>query len=84
VQFFGTFPYSKVIDSEGNTLPTNTPGELVTRGYSVMLGYWNQPEETKKCLVGFFATLNIFGPHNNTATEEQKWEAFFLTLFVRK
>src|SRR5246127_2836881 len=31
----------KVIDpATGLTVPRNTPGELCTRGYSVMLGYW--------------------------------------------
>src|SRR5204863_5452403 len=37
----------KVIDPEtGRTVPRGTPGELCTRGYSVMTGYWNQPDKT--------------------------------------
>ncbi|MGD0606857.1 MAG: AMP-binding protein [Streptosporangiaceae bacterium] len=37
----------KVIDPEtGVTVPRGTPGELCTRGYSVMLGYWEQPDKT--------------------------------------
>jgi fatty-acyl-CoA synthase len=41
----------KVIDPEtGLTAPRGEPGELCTRGYSVMLGYWNQPEETAAVL----------------------------------
>jgi fatty-acyl-CoA synthase len=37
----------KVIDpATGLTAGRNTPGELCTRGYSVMLGYWNQPDKT--------------------------------------
>jgi fatty-acyl-CoA synthase len=37
----------KIVDPEtGLTVPRNTPGELCTRGYSVMLGYWNEPEKT--------------------------------------
>ena len=37
----------KVIDPEaGRTVPRGTPGELCTRGYSVMLGYWEQPDKT--------------------------------------
>ena len=36
----------KIIDAEGRIVPRNTPGELCTRGYSVMLGYWNDPDRT--------------------------------------
>ncbi|HEV2537181.1 MAG TPA: AMP-binding protein [Streptosporangiaceae bacterium] len=41
----------KVIDPEtGRTVPRGTPGELCTRGYSVMLGYWNQPDKTAEAV----------------------------------
>jgi fatty-acyl-CoA synthase len=37
----------KVIDpASGCTVPRNETGELCTRGYSVMLGYWGLPSET--------------------------------------
>ena len=36
----------KIIDTEGRVVPRGTPGELCTRGYSVMLGYWGNPELT--------------------------------------
>jgi len=37
----------KIVDPEnGLTLPRGEPGELCTRGYSVMLGYWDEPEKT--------------------------------------
>jgi fatty-acyl-CoA synthase len=37
----------KVVDpATGLTVPRGTPGELCTRGYSVMLGYWRQPDKT--------------------------------------
>ena len=37
-------------DDQGQTLPTGEQGELWVRGGNVMLGYWNQPEETAKSL----------------------------------
>ncbi|MFI0446394.1 AMP-binding protein [Actinomadura sp. 6N118] len=41
----------KIIDPEtGVTVPRGTPGELCTRGYSVMLGYWNEPDKTTEAI----------------------------------
>ncbi|WP_431888003.1 AMP-binding protein [Nocardiopsis alba] len=41
----------KVIDpATGVTVPRGTPGELCTRGYSVMLGYWNEPDKTAEVI----------------------------------
>jgi len=41
----------KVIDPEsGAVVPRGTPGELCTRGYSVMLGYWNNAEATASAI----------------------------------
>ncbi|MFC4947421.1 AMP-binding protein [Pseudonocardia sp. GCM10023141] len=41
----------KVVDPEsGLTLPRGEPGELCTRGYSVMLGYWNEPDKTAEAI----------------------------------
>ena len=41
----------KVVDAEtGRTVPRGTPGELCTRGYSVMLGYWGQPDKTAEAV----------------------------------
>ena len=41
----------KVIDAETHlVLPRGTPGEMCTRGYSVMLGYWNEPERTAEAI----------------------------------
>ena len=37
----------KIIDpGTGETLGLNQPGEFCTKGYSVMLGYWNEPQMT--------------------------------------
>ncbi|MCX5268266.1 AMP-binding protein [Streptomyces sp. NBC_00199] len=41
----------KVVDPvDGVTRPRGVPGELCTRGYSVMLGYWNEPEKTAEVI----------------------------------
>ncbi|MFQ6171351.1 AMP-binding protein [Oryzobacter sp. R7] len=51
----------KVVDPvTGETVPRGTPGELCTRGYSVMLGYWEEPEKTAEVLVdGWMHTGDI-------------------------
>ena len=40
----------KIVDEAGRVVPVGTPGELLTRGYCVMPGYWNDPERTKKAI----------------------------------
>jgi fatty-acyl-CoA synthase len=40
----------KIVDERGAIVPRNTPGELLTRGYSVMLGYWNDPDNTARAI----------------------------------
>jgi fatty-acyl-CoA synthase len=59
----------KIIDpASGQVVPVNQPGELCTRGYSVMLGYWNNPEATATAIdnarwmhTGDLATLDDDG-----------------------
>ena len=41
----------KLVDQlSGRTVRRGEPGELCTRGYSVMLGYWRQPEQTAEAI----------------------------------
>ena len=41
----------KIVDPEtGRLVPRGEPGELCTRGYSVMLGYWEDPERTAEAI----------------------------------
>jgi len=58
----------KIVDGEGRIVPRGTPGELLTRGYSVMLGYWDDPEQTAEAIdaagwmhTGDIATLDEEG-----------------------
>jgi fatty-acyl-CoA synthase len=59
----------KIIDPATNQIvPIGTPGELCTRGYSVMLGYWNNEEATHNAIdvarwmhTGDLATLDEEG-----------------------
>jgi len=52
----------KIIDGEsGLIVPIGQPGELCTRGYSVMLGYWNDEEKTRAAIdaAGWMRTGDI-------------------------
>jgi fatty-acyl-CoA synthase len=43
----------KIVDPEtGLTVSRGEPGEFCTRGYSIMLGYWNDPERTAEVIDG--------------------------------
>ena len=58
----------KVVDENGVTVPRGEPGELCTRGYSVMPGYWNDAEKTAEAIdrngwmhTGDLATIDAEG-----------------------
>ncbi|HYC25092.1 MAG TPA: AMP-binding protein [Roseiarcus sp.] len=58
----------KIVDGEGRIVAPGTPGELLTRGYSVMRGYWADPEGTRKAIdearfmhTGDLATIDAEG-----------------------
>ena len=40
----------KIVDEDGKVVPVGTKGELCTRGYSVMCGYWDDPERTAEAV----------------------------------
>jgi fatty-acyl-CoA synthase len=40
----------KIVDTEGRVVPRGQSGELCTRGYSVMLGYWGEAEKTAEVI----------------------------------
>ena len=50
----------KVVDAAGQTLPTGEPGEVQVRGYNVMLGYLDEPDQTAEAVVeGWLKTGDI-------------------------
>jgi len=51
----------KLLDDEGNEVPTGSPGEIAIRGPQVMAGYWQRPDETAKVMTsdGFFRTGDV-------------------------
>jgi len=57
----------KVVDATGEIVPMGTTGELCTRGYSVMLGYWEDEARTREAVIdgwmhtGDLATLDADG-----------------------
>jgi fatty-acyl-CoA synthase len=58
----------KIVDDQGRVVPAGTPGELLTRGYCVMPGYWEDPEKTAEAVdaarwirSGDIATLDAEG-----------------------
>jgi fatty-acyl-CoA synthase len=40
----------KIVDRDGRVVPRGEAGELCTRGYSVMLGYWKDEERTREAI----------------------------------
>jgi len=63
----------KVVDESGATVPPGVQGELCTRGYSVMKGYWDDPERTAEAIdaegwmhTGDLATIDAEGYCNIT------------------
>lgn len=41
---------ARVVDTNGHTVSRGVQGELLVRGYSVMLGYWDDPERTREAI----------------------------------
>ncbi|MBX9613854.1 MAG: long-chain-fatty-acid--CoA ligase [Burkholderiales bacterium] len=53
--------YFKLLDDDGNEVPTGQPGEIAIKGPQVMAGYWQRPDETAKAMTsdGYFKTGDI-------------------------
>lgn len=44
------FPQAKVVDDNGQTVPVGATGELLIRGYCVMLGYWDDEAKNRETI----------------------------------
>jgi fatty-acyl-CoA synthase len=54
----------------GQTVPRGTAGEFLTKGYSVMLGYWNQPDKTAEAVEdGWMHTGDLAVMHDDGYVE---------------
>lgn len=42
----------RIVDDEGNDVPQGEPGEIIVKGPTIFLKYWNKPEETQKAFQG--------------------------------
>jgi fatty-acyl-CoA synthase len=58
----------KIVNADGHTVPRGAVGEFCTRGYSVMQGYWGDPEKTAEAIdsggwmhTGDLATMDAEG-----------------------
>jgi fatty-acyl-CoA synthase len=57
----------KIVDADNRVVPIGEQGEICTRGYSVMKGYWNDPDKTAETIVdgwlhsGDLGTMNEHG-----------------------
>jgi long-chain acyl-CoA synthetase len=40
----------RIVDPDGETAPNGQVGEIALRGFGIMPGYWNKPEQTKAAL----------------------------------
>ena len=61
----------KIVDKDGRIVTRGERGELCTRGYSVMLGYWDEEEKTREAIdaagwmhTGDLATIDAEGYGN--------------------
>ena len=50
----------RLVDAQGNEVPTGTPGEIQIKGPNVMKGYWNLPDATAEAIKdGWFSAGDI-------------------------
>jgi len=55
----------KIVDSDNRVVPIGEQGEICTRGYSVMKGYWGDPEQTAETIVNGWLHSGDLGTMND-------------------
>ena len=70
----------KIINDDGKEVERGNPGEIVVRGYNVMLGYLNDPEQTAETIDknGWLHTgdIGIMDPEGNIAITDRKKDMY--------
>jgi acyl-CoA synthetase (AMP-forming)/AMP-acid ligase II len=70
----------RVVDDSGGELPRGEPGEVVVRGYNVMLGYLDDDDETKKTIDadGWLHTgdIGVMNEHGYIRITDRKKDMF--------
>ncbi|MFC5181027.1 AMP-binding protein [Actinomadura harenae] len=75
----------RVVNDDGDDLPSGSPGEILVGGYGVMRGYWNDPERTAEAVDadGWLHTgdIGIVDDAGNVAIVDRKKEMFIVSGF---
>ena len=70
----------KIVDDEGNEVERGGPGEIVVKGYNVMVGYLNNPEQTDEAIDkdGWLHTgdIGIMDQYGNISITDRKKDMF--------
>ncbi len=72
----------QIVDDEGNELPRGEPGEIVVRGYNVMLGYLDDPTQTAETIDadGWLHTgdIGVMDANGNIDITDRKKDMFIV------
>ena len=72
----------QIVDDDGNEVPRGEPGEIVVRGYNVMVGYLGDPEQTAETIDadGWLHTgdIGVMDTHGNIDITDRKKDMFIV------
>lgn len=70
----------KIIDDEGKEVPLGEPGEIIVKGYNIMVGYLNDPTQTAETIDedGWLSTgdIGIMDPEGNIVITDRKKDMY--------